>query len=206
MTGMKNPSAIKGFTIVVAGKGGTGKTLVSALLVRDQRRHGAVLAIDADPDANLPETLGVKAQSAYSLFPNEDPLEKEKILELAGKEDLETLLVTRVTRKKSATETRSYTTGTVYLAPRFAPYPHPRHYPYYYDWYGYYYLPGASITTYSYDYTLLNLETNLYAIATNELVWSAELAAVHESRIAATVQDINRATINQMIRDGVLKR
>ena len=55
----KNP--VKGFTIVVAGKGGTGKTLVSSLLVRDQRKHGVVLAIDADPDSNLPETLGVEA-------------------------------------------------------------------------------------------------------------------------------------------------
>ena len=60
---MKATSPVKGFTIVVAGKGGTGKTLVSALLVRDQRKHGAVLAIDADPDANLPETLGVQAVS-----------------------------------------------------------------------------------------------------------------------------------------------
>jgi len=54
--------AHKAFTIVVAGKGGTGKTLVSALLVRDQRRHGPVLAIDADPDANLPELLGVEVE------------------------------------------------------------------------------------------------------------------------------------------------
>ena len=51
----------RGFTIVVAGKGGTGKTLVSALLVRDQVRHGALLAIDADPDSNLAEALGVTA-------------------------------------------------------------------------------------------------------------------------------------------------
>ncbi len=54
--------AQKAFTIVVAGKGGTGKTLVSSLLVRDQSRHGPVLAIDADPDANLPELLGVKVE------------------------------------------------------------------------------------------------------------------------------------------------
>lgn len=52
---------LRGFTIVVAGKGGTGKTLVSALLVRYLRRHGAVLAIDADPDSNLPEALGVES-------------------------------------------------------------------------------------------------------------------------------------------------
>ena len=51
--------SVKGFTIVVAGKGGTGKTLTSALLVKDQQKHGAVLAIDADPDSNLPEILGI---------------------------------------------------------------------------------------------------------------------------------------------------
>lgn len=46
---------------MVAGKGGTGKTLVSALLVRALRgEHGPVLAIDADPDSNLPDTLGVE--------------------------------------------------------------------------------------------------------------------------------------------------
>jgi len=58
---MNGKPVTRGFTIVVAGKGGTGKTLVSALLVRDQRRHGPVLAIDADPDSNLPEALGVAA-------------------------------------------------------------------------------------------------------------------------------------------------
>ncbi len=50
----------KGFSIVIAGKGGTGKTLMSSLLVRDQVKHGSVLAIDADADSNLPEILGVE--------------------------------------------------------------------------------------------------------------------------------------------------
>jgi CO dehydrogenase maturation factor len=48
-------------TIAVAGKGGTGKTTISALiidyLVKNQR--GTVLAIDADPSANLNLALGV---------------------------------------------------------------------------------------------------------------------------------------------------
>ncbi len=52
--------AMKGFNIVVAGKGGTGKTLMSGLLVRDQVKHGSVLAIDADADSNLPEVLGIE--------------------------------------------------------------------------------------------------------------------------------------------------
>lgn len=46
--------------IAVSGKGGTGKTMVSASLVRILAATGAdVLAIDADPDSNLPEALGV---------------------------------------------------------------------------------------------------------------------------------------------------
>lgn len=53
-----------GKIIAVAGKGGTGKTLVSALLIRylvDGGR-GPVLAIDADPSTNLDLTLGTSIE------------------------------------------------------------------------------------------------------------------------------------------------
>lgn len=46
--------------IAVSGKGGTGKTLLSSLLIKELSEKGKdVLAIDADPDSNLPEALGV---------------------------------------------------------------------------------------------------------------------------------------------------
>jgi CO dehydrogenase maturation factor len=47
--------------IAMAGKGGVGKTTVSALIVRYFARHlsDPVLAIDADPNSNLGETLGL---------------------------------------------------------------------------------------------------------------------------------------------------
>lgn len=45
--------------IAVTGKGGTGKTVVSALLVNYFSQDSRVLAVDADPDSNLPETLGI---------------------------------------------------------------------------------------------------------------------------------------------------
>jgi CO dehydrogenase maturation factor len=45
--------------IAVTGKGGTGKTATSALLIRQLAKGNKVmLAVDADPDTNLPETLG----------------------------------------------------------------------------------------------------------------------------------------------------
>jgi CO dehydrogenase maturation factor len=45
-------------TIVVSGKGGTGKTNIAALLVRILSANKLVLAIDADPDTNLADALG----------------------------------------------------------------------------------------------------------------------------------------------------
>lgn len=52
------------FFIAVAGKGGTGKTTISALLVQALVEAGAgpVLAVDADPNANLHEALGVEVR------------------------------------------------------------------------------------------------------------------------------------------------
>ena len=51
----------KPFTIALSGKGGTGKTTVSSLLIRSFITLGEtpVLAVDADPNANLHEALGV---------------------------------------------------------------------------------------------------------------------------------------------------
>lgn len=49
----------KGLTIAVSGKGGVGKTFLAAMLIRRFSVYGSVLAIDADPDSNLPEALGV---------------------------------------------------------------------------------------------------------------------------------------------------
>ncbi len=48
-------------TIAVAGKGGTGKTTLAALAVRYLIGKGEtpVLAVDADPNSNLGQTLGI---------------------------------------------------------------------------------------------------------------------------------------------------
>ncbi|MEA3487975.1 MAG: AAA family ATPase [Euryarchaeota archaeon] len=52
----------KGKVIAVAGKGGTGKTAIAALLIRELIRQGdeiCILAVDADADSNLPDALGI---------------------------------------------------------------------------------------------------------------------------------------------------
>jgi len=46
--------------VAVAGKGGVGKSTIAALLVRALSEGGAVLAVDADPNSNLAQRLGVE--------------------------------------------------------------------------------------------------------------------------------------------------
>ena len=55
-----------GKIIAVAGKGGTGKTTTSALMTRyfTKSKYRPVLAIDADPNSNLGETLGIEIVSS----------------------------------------------------------------------------------------------------------------------------------------------
>jgi CO dehydrogenase maturation factor len=56
--------AKKAFIIAVAGKGGTGKTIIATLLLKllteNKKGRGRVLAIDADPATSLPSALGVR--------------------------------------------------------------------------------------------------------------------------------------------------
>lgn len=56
--------------IAIAGKGGVGKTTLAGLLARSFAAQGKpVLAIDADPDANLASALGISPERCATLQP-----------------------------------------------------------------------------------------------------------------------------------------
>lgn len=69
------------FSIAVSGKGGTGKTTISALLIRSliERQKKPVLAVDADPNSNLNESLGVALKRTVGEI-RENLLEKQQSL------------------------------------------------------------------------------------------------------------------------------
>lgn len=59
--------------IAVSGKGGVGKTTLSSLLARYWARKGyRVLAVDADPDANLGSALGIDTSGITPIAKMED--------------------------------------------------------------------------------------------------------------------------------------
>jgi len=100
-----------GKVIAVTGKGGTGKTAVTAMLIRylvkGSNKKYRILAIDADPDANLADALGVTVgktigdmrefmqQARYTTAPDTDKqrLFESKLFEILIEEDGYDLLV-----------------------------------------------------------------------------------------------------------------
>jgi CO dehydrogenase maturation factor len=54
-------------TIAIAGKGGTGKTTVAALVVKLLSQKGLVLAVDADPSINLNQALGLPLEDGRTV-------------------------------------------------------------------------------------------------------------------------------------------
>ena len=67
------------FNIAVAGKGGSGKTSIASLIIRYLKKNGSgpILAVDADPNANLGESLGLDIKQTVGLIL--DDFQKDKI-------------------------------------------------------------------------------------------------------------------------------
>jgi len=88
-----------GNMIAIAGKGGTGKTTLAALIIRvlKEENRGAILAIDADPNSNLGQLLGIDSTStiveivdSISKNPDQVPLgmTKDRYMNLKLQESL----------------------------------------------------------------------------------------------------------------------
>ncbi len=72
--------------VVVAGKGGVGKTTLTALLAHAFSRRGMpVLAVDGDPQANLAATLGIPASHPITPLSEQKAYIQEKIGGVPGR-------------------------------------------------------------------------------------------------------------------------
>ena len=80
----KSPSRKNGRNIAITGKGGTGKTVLSTLMIKVlcERGNMRVLAVDADSATSLPYTLGMMAGKTVGGLRQdiiENPEEKRRI-------------------------------------------------------------------------------------------------------------------------------
>ena len=77
-------------TITVAGKGGVGKTAISALLIDLLSKKGVVLAIDADPSTNLNDALGLPIKGTVGRAREDitDDIQKGRMSPTVSKQDV----------------------------------------------------------------------------------------------------------------------
>ncbi|MDD4986480.1 MAG: AAA family ATPase [Dehalococcoidales bacterium] len=66
-------------SIALAGKGGSGKTSIASMIIRylKEKGSGSILAIDADPNANLGESLGLEVKQTVGMIL--DAFQRDKI-------------------------------------------------------------------------------------------------------------------------------
>jgi len=85
----------KSLVVSVSGKGGTGKTTLVALLLKvllenENRNFRDILVVDADPDTNLPDVLGIEIRKTVGMVANElkKKVEKGQIPSSVSKRDI----------------------------------------------------------------------------------------------------------------------
>jgi CO dehydrogenase maturation factor len=83
----------KGVVVAVSGKGGVGKTTTTALMARilsESNPARAILVIDANPDSNLADVLGISSPKTVGMVTDDlrKALEKSEIPPTMTKEDI----------------------------------------------------------------------------------------------------------------------
>jgi CO dehydrogenase maturation factor len=82
----------KKLVLAVAGKGGVGKTTLTALMIKilTEAERGTILAIDANPDSNLSNVLGIPVTKTVGTVTNElrKAIEKGEIPAQMTKKDI----------------------------------------------------------------------------------------------------------------------
>jgi hypothetical protein len=115
---------------------------------------------------NALEARGVSATASYKLLPTADELTRESVEAAIRGKDIDAVLVTRLAAIKSADVVR-----------RPANYDYDRDYITYYD-----HSLRRSSPVYDDEYRVLGLETNLYDVASTELIWKMQSQAITGSR------------------------
>ena len=114
------------------------------------------------------------------------PTEKQ-MLRIIRKSGANTILMVSMTNKKS--KNINYNGGGGF-------------YPFgFYNWWG----PSFYGQNYQYRESVYYMESNLYDLKTNKIIWSAQSETINPGSISKFVKTYPKVLIDQMIKDGVLK-
>ena len=143
---------------------------------------------------------GVTGLSSYKEMPDSAKVDEAKIAKSISENGADSVLMTNVTGKRTEEvvnpgRVTSYNTGPYYGGRSYNRY------------YGSYYNQNRTVTyepaTIS-QFTIVNIEANLFDATTKELIWSAQLETVVESDIQTLINDFVKTVIEDMSSKGLI--
>lgn len=170
-------------------------------------RNFLILGVTKDPGARqlfegaLTEQLvaaGVQAIPSFTLFPNKDEaLSKEQIVAAAHENQVDSVIVAYVLDVRQEKETvttlqsdaGSYRSG-YYSGSR--------------NWYNSYASGYTKISTYQNDYTIANVETSLYRLKDEKLLWSSVSETVTLNAGIADIKGLAKSIVQTLKKEGLI--
>jgi hypothetical protein len=156
-------------------------------------KDGGLRRIFEDEFVALFKQRGVKATSSYRVLPDEDLRDEKKLDSKVEESGSDTILMTRVIDIRKDTQ---------YIPPDYV-YSPPVHY--YGGWHGYYNRAYMVSPGYTVEYETAVLETNLYDLKTDKLIWSARSDAPTDGKIGKHIKDFARSIISQLAEAKLIK-
>jgi hypothetical protein len=137
---------------------------------------------------------GAAAQASWGQLPQSERLTEEQIRDAIDGGDFDGVLITHLV---SVDQDQEYVPPSSYTVPTG------------YHGYGYYGYYGTSYTVvhepgYYKTNTIFRLETNLYSVATGELVWSGRSDTVNPESLAAVIDSMTAAVANKLKEQGLI--
>jgi hypothetical protein len=148
---------------------------------------GGLRRIFEDEFVTLFKQRGVEATSSYRLLPDEDLRDEKKMDSTVKESGSDTILMTQILDVR---------TDKHYNPPEYA---------YVGGWHGYYNRAYQVSPGYTVEYETAVLETNLYDLKTDKLIWSARSDTPADGSAGKHIKDFARSIINQLAEAKLIK-
>ena len=162
-----------------------GKTMVLGVNDSDAVRHK-----DESHFVSQLTALGLEAETNYSVFPKASKLTKEEVVQALKRMGADSLIVTTVVSEK---DKMRYDEPSTY---------HGR----YGDFYGYYGWTHSYVhdRLYLSNYIEIHLETNLYDVESEKLVWSGQKIVTDDHTEDKNIKSVVHAVIRELVKEGMI--
>jgi len=137
----------------------------------------------------------IQAVSSYVQFPEASSITKEDVESYAKAQGITHIVVARIVDKQTVQE---YVPATVSTYGGYGGYPG-----YYGGWYPYYSMSYSTVVTpgYTYERTIVTVETNVYDVATAKMIWNGMSNTEIGSTVQANLNDYIEVVASYMAQD-----